>query len=512
MKPRLPAPFVVALLSLATARADVSLPSFFSDHAVLQRDIAVPIWGTADPGENVVVEFAGQTRRTVAASNGRWLVSLDPLPASTESRALSIRGKNTLTFADVLVGEVWLASGQSNMGYSLSGAHNATEAIPKSEDAQLRFFVIKTQTASEPQHDVRGKWELSSPITSPKFSAVAYFFARALRSKLGVPVAVIQSAWGGTPAQAWTSIAALREAPPLTRHIETWEKAVAKKRELDANPQIAADYTETMKRWNSEVRPQFDAAMKAYNAGGQSGPKPVAAWPEPANPDPMGVPSPSARPTTPSVIFNAMIAPLAPYALRGVIWYQGEANGSAGVEYRTLFPRLIADWRRHWNAELPFLFVQLPGWEHDTGPAERHDWPWLREAQLLTAKTVPRTAMAVTIDVGDPGTVHPSNKIDVGLRLALAARKLAYREPIVASGPLYRDFNVEAGAVRVGFSETGSGLTVGQSPWIPTGAQPLPRDRLVGFSIAGKDRRWVDAEAKIDGRSVVVSSAQVPSP
>ena len=226
----------------------------------------------------------------------------------------------------------------------------------------------------------------------------------------------------------------------------------------------------------------------------------------------MGVPSPSARPGTPSVIFNAMIAPLAPYALRGVIWYQGEANGGAGVEYRTLFPRLITDWRMHWGAEFPFLFVQLPGWEHDARPADQHDWPWLREAQLLTLKTVPRTAMAITIDVGDPATVHPSDKIDVGLRLALAARKLAYGEKIVASGPIYDGSSIEASNIRVKFTERGSGLAIGQPPWVPKDAQPLPTDKLIGFFIAGEDRRWVEADAKIDGGSVLVSSAQVPRP
>ncbi|MBC8012312.1 MAG: 9-O-acetylesterase, partial [Burkholderiales bacterium] len=481
-----------------------------------QRDAPVPVWGSAAAGEVVVVDFAGQTKRATADAAGRWLVKLEPMPASAEPQTLHVRGRNVLALSDVLVGEVWLASGQSNMAYGLAGADDATTDIAKADDPQLRFFQVKMQTAGEPQFDARGEWKLSSPKTAPGFSAVAYYFARELRAQLGVPVAVIQSAWGGTPAQAWTSMDALRLEPPLTRHLASWEQAVAKRRALEASPQLMADYERDIARWKVEVRPTFDAAMKAHNAakaaGKDPGEKPVAAWPEPANPDPMGVPSPSARPSTPSVIFNAMIAPLAPYALRGVLWYQGEANAGAGLEYRTLLPRLIADWRQRWDAELPFLFVQLPGWEHDPKPAEFHAWPWLREAQLLTLQTVPRTGMAVAIDLGDPRDVHPKGKRDVGLRLALAARQLAYGESLVASGPRYREFAIEGGAIRVRFSTGESGLTLGQAPWRADGVEPNPADRLIGFTIAGADRGWVEADAKIDGDSILVSSPQVSRP
>jgi len=226
----------------------------------------------------------------------------------------------------------------------------------------------------------------------------------------------------------------------------------------------------------------------------------------------MGMPSPSSRPSTPGVIFNAMIAPLAPYTFRGAIWYQGEANGSAGLEYRALLPTLIKDWRAHWGVEFPFLFVQLPGWNHDPKPAELHDWPWLREAQFLTLKNVPHTGMAVAIDVGDPGNVHPTDKFDVGLRLALAARHAAYGEKIVCSGPLYRAAKVSGPTIRETFDECGSGLTLGQAPWRAAGVEPLPTDRLVGFVVAGEDQHWFDAEAKIDGDSVIVSSPEVKSP
>ncbi|CAN5906283.1 sialate O-acetylesterase [soil metagenome] len=522
MKTTLCFTLTILLLGTAAQATELKLASIFSDHAVLQRDQPAPLWGWADAGTKVSVEFAGQTKTTTADAAGKWMVKLDAMAAEAKPREITVSASNAkseiqmLKRIDVLVGEVWLASGQSNMGVSLSGAHNAATEIPKAEDPLLRFFNVKAQTAGNPLPDVHGQWAVSSPKTAPGFSAVAYFFARELRTKLDVPVAMIQAAWGGTPAQAWTSIDALGEEPPLTRHLEAWEKALTKKRELDANPQIAADYADKIKRWNTEVRPTFDAAMKAYNAakdaGNNQGTKPEAAWPEPANPDPMGMPSPSARPGTPSVIFNGMIAPLAPYALRGAIWYQGEANGGAGLEYRTLLPRLISDWRKHWSADFPFLFVQLPGWDHDTKPAETHDWPWLREAQLFTLKSVPLTAMAVTIDVGNPANVHPSDKLDVGLRLALAARKLAYKENIVASGPLYQGFTVEGVAARVKFSEVGGGLAPGQAPWRADKVEPLPLDKLIGFTIAGEDKKWHEADAKIDGDSIIVSSPDVLKP
>jgi sialate O-acetylesterase len=241
------------------------------------------------------------------------------------------------------------------------------------------------------------------------------------------------------------------------------------------------------------------------------GEKPQPAWPEPQNPDPMGMPSPSRRPQTPTVSYNGMIAPLAPFALRGVIWYQGEANGSAGLEYRELFPRLIQDWRAHWGAELPFLYVQLPCFGPDPTPVATSGWPWTREAQLMALRE-PRTNMAITIDVGDPGDVHPTDKRDVGHRLALLARRNVYAEKVVASGPLLKDFSVEGETIRVRFRETGSGLIIGQAPWRAKGVTALPSDQLVGFYVAGDNREWVEARATIDGDCVVVSSPAVKKP
>ena len=502
---------VVIALSQA-ARAEIKLPAIFGDHMVLQRDAAAPIWGTAAPGESVTVEFAGQKQTATADAKGQWMVKLAPLPASAEPREMKV---GSLVFRDVLVGEIWLAGGQSNMGLSLSGAHNAAEAIAQASDTQLRLFKVALKTAAEPQTNVSGQWQLSAPDSAKGFSAVAYFFAKELRRTLGCPIGVIGAPWGGTPIQTWISLDGLKKSPVLTRTLADWEKAVAQYRKIQAEPELVAKYEAELKRWRKEVEPAFNAATRTYNAdkaaGKPVGERPQPAWPEPQNPDPMGMPSPSRRPQTPAVSFNAMIAPLAPYALRGVIWYQGEANGNAGLEYRTLFPRLIQDWRAHWGTEFHFLFVQLPSFGEDPGPVAQSGWPWLREAQALTLRE-PRTSMAITIDVGNPKDVHPTNKLDVGNRLALLARRDVYGQKLVASGPLYRDFAIKGDTIRVRFRETGSGLTIGQSPWLAPGVTPIPTDKLIGFFIAGEDRQWKEASAKINGDSVIVSSPAVPKP
>ena len=505
---------VVLMASATFSRAvELKFAHIFSDHAILQRDQPVPVWGWADAGAVVTVEFAGQTKNATADASGKWLVKLDALRASVEPRTLTAHTTMTAMVSDVLVGEVWLASGQSNMGVPLSSAHNAAMELPKTDDSLLRFYTVSKSTAAEPQPDVTGKWEASTPVTAKNYSAVAYFFARELRAKLNCPVAVLHSSWGGTPGQAWVSMDALRKEPSLARHVQKYDEALVAYRDVQAHPEKVANYKDELKRWQTEVAPAFNAAMKEYNAKKSTGPKPTPARPEPVNPDPMAIPSPSSRPGTPSVIFNGMIAPLAPYALRGAIWYQGEANGSAGMEYRSLLPCLIGDWRTHWSqGDFTFLIVQLPGWDHDTKPAEQHDWPWLREAQLLTLKNVPKTGLAVGIDIGDPHDVHPKDKLDIGVRLALAARKVAYSENVVHSGPIFQEIKVEGAAVRVKFAETGSALMIGQAPWRAEGVEPLPSDKLIGFTIAGDDRRWFAANAKIEDDCVVVTSPEVPKP
>ena len=511
-----------AIVAGTMAQAEVRLPAIFSDQMVLQREVSVPIWGWADAGEKVTVTFGAHTKSTVADAGGKWTVKLDAMPASAEGRELVVVGKSAkVKVAGVVVGEVWLAGGQSNMDSPLFAAHNAAEVLPKANDAQLRFFKITKKTAAEPQADCKGKWEPTTPDAAKNFSAVAFFFAQEIRRTHKCPVGVIQGAWGGTDIETWISLAGLKHSPALTNPLSRWDKALAEYAKIQTNPKLVTNYESELKSWMAEIYPVHNAAVKRWNAdkaaGKEVGPKPQPSKPEPSNPDPMGLPSPSRRPSTPTVNFNGMIAPVVPYAMRGVIWYQGENNGSRGLEYRELFPRLITDWRNRWQAaggtagEFPFLFVQLPCNGKDTTPVAEQGWPWLREAQFLTLK-VPRTAMAITIDVGDPNDVHPADKLDVGQRLALAARKLAYGEKLAASGPLFESAKIEGNKLRVCFTEVGGGLTPGQQPWCARGVQPFPKDKLIGFFIAGDDRKWVEAEAQIEGETVVVSSAQVPRP
>ncbi len=498
--------FLLTSISSA-AFAEVTLPAIFADQMVLQRDAAIPVWGTAAPREKVTVELGAQSLTATAGPDGKWSVTLAPIKASMDPFELKAGSR---TIHDVLVGEVWLAGGQSNMGYPVSSLPDSADVLAQATDPALRFFTVTKKTAAEPQPDLAGKWEASTPQTAKGFSAVGYFFARELRRKLNCPVAVINASWGGTPIETWISIAALQKDPPLTSTLQSWDKAVQQHAKIAADPSLAAQYETDLKRWRKEVEPVFNAATKAWNAN-PTGPKPTPSSPEPQNPDPMGMPSPSRRPGTPSISYNAMVAPIAGYAMQGVIWYQGEANGGAGLAYRELFPRLIQAWRAAWKAEFPFLFVQLPANGKDTTPVATAGWPWLREAQQMTLRE-PRTGMAIAIDVGNPNDVHPARKIEVGQRLALQARRVAYSETLVASGPLYGSYKIESGKIRVSFTETGSGLTPGQAPWRAPGVEPLPTDHLTGFYIAGEDHQWVAAEAKLDGASVVVSSPEVPNP
>jgi sialate O-acetylesterase len=499
--------------SLLAAAKPVSL---FTDGMVLQRDAVLPIWGTAAPGEEVTVEFSGQRKSTKADDKGFWMVKLDPVQASSSPSEMTISAGGSQTkVSNVLVGDVFLAGGQSNMGSPLFAAHNAAEVLPQATDDKLRFFNVTKKTAAEPQTDVAGEWQASDPNNAKSFSAVAYFFAREIRDKENIPVGVVSAPWGGTPIETWMSLDSIKAPPALTNVIASWDKALVEYAKVKANPQLESNYLTDLDKWNKEVKPAFDATMKTWNedkaAGKPVGEKPKPSRPIPVNPDPMGMPDPSRRPGTPTVSYNAMIAPLSPLAMKGVIWYQGEANAGRGLEYRTLFTRMIQGWRKQWGTDFPFLFVQLPMNGKDPVPVAKDGEPYLREAQFMTLSE-PKTAMAITIDIGDPNNVHPGDKIDVGKRLSLLARRDIYSEKIDASGPLYTGFKVEGDKIRISFKETAKGLKPGQAPWCAKGVEPLPTDNLIGFVIAGSDRNWVDADAVIDGNDVIVSSKSVSSP
>ena len=511
-KPILPA----SLLFLSVAHAEVKMPAIFGDHMVLQQESKLPVWGWASAGEKVTVSMGDQKVGAVAGSDGRWRVELPALPPNAVAQTLFVLGeKNALEFQDVLVGEVWVCSGQSNMGIPFRYSHNAATELPKASDPQLRFFLVPQRCAADPQNDTPGRWDVCTPETAGGFSAVGYFFARELRRELQRPVAMIGAYWGGTTAQTWTSLAALDRVPAFKKYVGQYQGALETHKKV--TPEMTADYEAQVKKWDEDFRAAQAQYQKAL-AAGENVEKPKPDRPAPVQPDPMGIPNPAAaRPGTPSVLFNAMIAPVIPYAIKGVIWYQGEGNASSvrAVEYRTLFPCLIEDWRSHWGrGDFPFLFVQLPNFTIAATPpqtAAPADWAVLREAQLKTL-SLPNTGMAVTIDIGHPTDVHPKGKLDVGLRLALAARKVAYGQDVVFSGPIYEAMKVDGSKIRLHFKNVGSGLTMGVPPWVWDGYKPATPEKLIGFSLSGPDQKYFDAQAVIDGDEVVVSSRDVPSP
>jgi len=504
------------LVSARPCLADVRLPAIFGDHMVLQQEAKLPVWGTADAGEKVTVTVGTESASATADSEGKWRVELQALPSGSAQVTMTVTGKNKLIFSDVLVGDVWVCSGQSNMEYPLSGAHNASGELPKASDPGLRLFHVQRKTSLQPETDVGGSWQVCTPETAKNFTAVGYFFGRELRTSLKRPIGLIEASWSGTEAQAWTSLSGLQKEPALHGYVDKYNLNLAHypKALADAPAQTAA-YRAALDAWHRDVNPSYQAALKDWNeavAKAKAAGQPQPPRPQPSTPIPQAPADPTGGPHGPSNLFNGMIAPLIPYAIKGAIWYQGESNASQAMEYRTLFPLMITDWRQRWGlGDFPFLFVQLASFDESVHPSQ--DWALLRESQVKTL-ALPNTGMASAVDIGDPTFIHPQDKMDVGLRLALAAKHIAYGRDLVYSGPIYDSMKVEATAIRVSFTQTGGGLVIGQAPWIPSSMtkNPVSTTELESFTIAGADQNWVQAQAKIDGNTVVVSSSQVAQP
>jgi sialate O-acetylesterase len=441
------------------AFADVSLPAILAEHMVIQRGLPVHIWGKAAPDEAVTVVFHGETQATKADGLGRWSVRLAPVEAGGPFE-LSVKGNNTIAFHDILAGDVWVASGQSNMEFKLRQGDNAAQEAAAAKYPKIRRILISRKVAEYPMDDVTVQpWMESNPETAPNASAVAYFFARHLQEKEGgVPIGIIESFWGGTPVEAWMSLRAIGEDPGLMPIVSEWAKSV------EAFPVAMAQYESRLKSWKDGTpRP----AKPETGPGGS--------W-EPAG------------------LYNAMIAPLTPYPIKGAIWYQGESNASPARApvYARAFQGMIRDWRRAWGeGDFPFFFVQLANFKANPS------WPEIREAQRQTLSLV-NTGMAVTIDVGNPTNIHPTDKQDVGLRLALAARAVAYGEKIEYAGPMFRQAARECGSMRVWFDHA-EGMTAKGGD-------------LKGFEVAGANGKFSRASAKVEGSTVVVWSPEVAEP
>ncbi len=628
--------------SFESSHAEVSLPSLFSTHAVLQKSDRVPIWGKGAPGEAVNVTLDAATATAQTGADGRWKTVLDLSRSGSGPFELVVKGNNTLTVSDVMVGEVWLASGQSNMEWVIYNSTGAKEVIAQSANNAIRQFRVKQVATATQAADVIGEWKVADPATTGSFTAVGYFFAKDLQRTLNCPVGLINSSWGGTPIEAWTSLEALSrdadlKATTLRQHTDknsfpeklkeyaskfqawsqqyqradaatadvkaitapelpatlTW-KPVELPADSSANlppagavwlrrtftiPAEAANIQQTLSigridgfytvYFNGEKSAEINAttgaskpgpiylnpklvkageavvAIRIYNPAGtpsiRSG-QPLrfmnqeltGTWqsytelslpaPEPAALAAM--PSPPEQPPQDRLIntylYNGMIAPLMPYAIRGAIWYQGESNGGRGWQYRTAFALLIEDWRGRWEqGAFPFYFCQLANFGQKNAKPEEHAWAELRESQALALK-LRATGQAILIDVGEADDVHWRNKIVGGERLSRIALANTYGKPMEFSGPVYESKKVEQDKIRLTFTHVEGGLKAAP---LPSTYQPRstidrtvplvrnsPNSELEGFAICGSDKKWVWAQARIDGNTVIVWSPEIKEP
>ncbi|HEY3417272.1 MAG TPA: sialate O-acetylesterase, partial [Armatimonadota bacterium] len=605
----------------------MKLPAIFADHMVLQRNLPIKVWGWAKAGEAIAVTMAGQTARATTGTDGCWQAALPPLEAGGPYEMTVQGASETVTFSDVLIGEVWVCSGQSNMEWPLSMTQHADVDVPAATDDGMRLFTVTKAAVVEVADDVVGTWEVCSPMSVAQFSAVGYYFGLRLRKELGIPIGLINTSWGGTPAESWTSAESLLAHPELRGMVEKMRSELADFPRADAIYRTAlkeweqgnfppdagnsgfpngwADPATSAADWEEMLLPQswqcagldFNGVLwfrreveipaawagqplrlrigacdkndytyfnnqfigsltmddrpdawstprcytvpgelvkaggnliavrvfsNMYN-GGMTGPAvqmSIGPADDSAEPLPLAgpwryqveqnygrrpaVPAPPmpagpGNAWTPTSLYNGMIAPIVPYGIAGAIWYQGESNADRAVQYRTLFPAMIRDWRMHWEqGDFPFLFVQLANYMGINSAPVESNWAELREAQTMTL-ALPHTGMATIIDIGDAMDIHPKNKLDVGNRLALWALEDTYGKDVIPSGPLYDGMTVEGNSIRLRFTHVAGGLVAKGGP-------------LSGFAIAGADGKFIWADAVIDGDTVVVSSADVPIP
>lgn len=473
---------IVSAVRLSSTHAEVHLPAQFSDHMVIQRGVSVPIWGKAEPGEEVRVSIAGKEFLTTADHDGSWKTALTPIQAEGPHELL-IQGKNTLRVTDVLAGEVWLASGQSNMDFTVArtdkyyfaGTAGAEAEIAAANYPKMRMFTADWTMRDQPQQDVVGQWKVCTPENVREFSAVAYFFARDLHDALKTPIGIITCTYGASTAQAWTSREALSAQATLKPFLEKFDEAVSR---FAADEAAKGKYAQALERWKTAVESAAETKAKAPR--------------QPKNPDPIQ------DQHNPTVLFNGMIAPVIPYAIRGVIWYQGESNTADAKIYPLMQKTLIEDWRARWgDGSLPFYLVQLANHHAPSVEPGNSRLATMREAQA-EALALPSTGMAVTIDIGDEKDVHPRNKQDVGNRLARIALAKSYQQLIESSGPVFDSKEVVGDSMRLRFQHADGLHAKGGA--------------LKQFAIAGSDGRFVWAEAKIQDGLVVVRSPEVPLP
>lgn len=452
--------------------ANVKLARVFGECMVLQRDKPLPVWGAADPGEEITVTLGTDKASVTADAAGKWLVRLPARPATAEPIEMTVTGKNRIALKNILVGDVWLASGQSNMQFAFFWAKTGQEELQNADYPLIRFFNVATCSSDTPRDLDRGGWNICTPKGAMNYSKLAYYFARDIHRKTNVPIGIISSAFSGTAIDAWMDAPSLAADPAGAALLERWQKV------LEEYPAKKERYVEAKAAWEAE--------KAAAVAAGQKFAKPA--------------PNPPASPgsqSAPSSLYNAMIHPFVPLALRGVIWYQGENNTKAPEQYRTLFPSLIKGWRTAFGqSDLPFYWVQLTIYNTADG-----NWPGLREAQTA-ALALPHTGQAVTIDIGEGSNIHPNNKEEVGRRLALIALARTYGDKsVVDSGPVFERAEFSGGAARIHLRSLAGGLQ-----------KKDPAAPIAGFEIAGADKIFRPAAAEIDGATLLIKSPSVSEP
>lgn len=479
--------FFLLTFIMISLQAEVKIPGFFNDHMVLQRNIPVPIWGWANHGELINVSFGDQNISTKADKNGRWILKLEPMEANPEGQILTIANHS---IKNVLVGEVWICSGQSNMQWRLPGALNPKEELAAAQYPSIRQLNLARTAAYLPRTDVKGEWTVCSPETAKDYTAVGYFFARSLYENLKIPIGIIDASWGGTGIEPWIPELGFKMVSELEKEKTELHKSLPVN---DANKKKWNDYLDNVEAWLPGAGKLVSQRKLPANI--------------PERPD-------SNMPVTHhgmTKIFNAMINPIIPYGIRGVIWYQGESSWGQGDDYFYKKKALIKSWRELWEqGDFPFYTVQLANLHKFNEKAEGGEgYAKIREAQRRSLE-LPKTGLAVTYDIGNPVNIHPKNKQDVGKRLALWALAKEYgKNELVYSGPLFQKLEYRGDKALVHFSHTGSGLMVGEKKGLEPAKQTSTA--LKGFAIAGEDHKWYWAKARIteNGKSVIVSSDKV---
>jgi len=463
-----------------SSHAELKLPAIIGDNMVLQQKHANPIWGWDTPGTAVKVTFAGQTKSAKTAPDGKWSVTLDPVPANAQPAKITIQGSTTRSLSNVLVGEVWLCSGQSNMQWNVNSSWDADLETATAKYPNIRLITVPQVGTQEPQYDFQGAWQPCSPATVGEFSAVGFFYGRVLHQMLDVPIGLIDNAWGGSAAEAWVRRDILENNPAFKSLIDGW---VAQEKNL-SSPAAKAKYESDLAAWKTKAAEAKSAGKPFTTRAPQSPQQTLSGQHRPGN------------------LYNGVLLPLIGYGIKGAIWYQGESNAARAAEYATLFPLMINLWRSEWKqGDFPFYWVQLADFKAELPEPGDSDWAFLRESQTKTQQAIKNGGQAVIIDLGESNDIHPKNKRDVAERLARIALSRDYGFKLPYRSPEFKAVEIKGPKATVTLDTFGSSL------------RSLDTNEIKGFAICGEDRKWVWAQAVLAGpNQVVVGHPSITKP